>query len=256
MVIDLNGDVGEAFGIYQAGNDEALMPFLTSANIACGFHAGDPQTMDRTVALAKRHGVAVGAHPGYADLRGFGRRPMEASPAEVEADVLYQIASLAGFARAHGTELIHVKAHGALYNQAATDPSLAGAIARAVARFSRELVLVGLATSRTMREAAEAEKVRFAGEAFADRVYNPDGMLQSRKVVGSVITDPGAVAAQAVTIARDDKVKAHDGSEVALHAETLCLHGDHPGAVQIAQAVRQALEDANIEVRALSNRSR
>lgn len=254
MPIDLNGDVGESFGIYRAGNDEAIMPFLTSANIACGFHAGDPQTMDRTVALAKQHGVAVGAHPGYPDLRGFGRRPMQASPEDVEADVLYQIAALAGFTRAHGVELLHVKPHGALYNQAASDPALAGAIAKAVARFSRQLVLVGLATSSSMHGAAEAEKIRFAGEAFADRVYNPDGTLQSRKFAGSVITDPKSAAAQAVAIARDGKVKAHDGSEVPLHAETLCLHGDHPGAMQIAQAVRQALADANIEVRALAAR--
>ena len=248
MPIDLNGDVGEGFG------DEAFMPLLTSANIACGFHAGDPQTMDRTVALAKQHGVAVGAHPGYHDLSGFGRRPMKASPEEIEADVVYQVAALAGFARAHGVELVHVKAHGALYNQAASDPGLAGAIARGVARFSRELVLVGLATSSAMREAAEAEKIRFAGEAFADRVYNPDGTLQSRRVAGSVITDAKTAAAQAVTIARDGKVKAHDGSDVTLSAETVCLHGDNPSAVRNAQAVRQALEEAGVELRPLVSR--
>lgn len=248
MPIDLNGDVGEGF------DDEAFMPLLTSANIACGFHAGDPHTMDVTVALARRHGVAVGAHPGYRDLSGFGRRPMETGPEEVEADVVYQIAALAGFARAHGVELVHVKAHGALYNQVVSDPGLAGAVARGVARFSRELVLVGLATSSTMREAAKAEQLRFAGEAFADRVYNPDGTLQSRQVAGSVITDAKAAAAQAVTIARDGKVKAHDGSEVSLSAETLCLHGDNPGAVQIAEAVRQALLAAKIDVRALADR--
>ena len=248
MPIDLNGDVGEGF------DDEAFMPLLTSANIACGFHAGDPHTMDVTVALATRHGVAVGAHPGYRDLSGFGRRPMEASPEEVEADVLYQVAALAGFARAHGVELVHVKAHGALYNQAALDPGLAGAIAKAVSGFSRELVLVGLATSSAMREAAEAQGVRFAGEAFADRVYNPDGTLQSRKVAGSVITDAEKVAARAVTIARDGRVTAHDGSDVALRAETLCLHGDNPGAVENAKAVRQALKDAKVEVRALADR--
>ncbi|MGH9459714.1 MAG: LamB/YcsF family protein [Vicinamibacteria bacterium] len=248
MVIDLNGDVGEGFG------DEAFLPLLTSANIACGFHAGDPQTMDRTVALAKRHGVAVGAHPGYDDLRGFGRRPVQASPAEIEADVLYQIAALAGFARAHGVELVHVKPHGALYNQAASDPGLASAIARAVAGFSRELVLVGLATSSTMREAAEAQKIRFAGEAFADRIYNPDGTLQSRKIAGSVIGDPKESAAQAVSIARDGKVKSHDGSEVTLSAETLGLHGDNPSAVRNAQAVREALLGARIELRALAVR--
>ena len=245
MAIDLNGDVGEGF------DDEAFMPLLTSANIACGFHAGNPQTTDRTVALANQHGVAVGAHPGYRDLRGFGRRPMQASPEEVEADVLYQIAALAGFARAHGVELVHVKPHGALYNQAASDPALAGTIARAIAGFSRELILVGLATSLAMREAAEAHNIRFAGEAFADRMYNPDGTLQSRQVAGSVITDAEKVAAQAVNIARDGKATAHDGSEVTLGAETLCLHGDNPDAVRIAQTVRLALREAKIEVRTL-----
>jgi UPF0271 protein len=207
--------------------------------------------MDRTVALAKRHGVAVGAHPGYADLEHFGRRPMQASPAEIEADVLYQIAALAGFARAHGVPLVHVKPHGALYNQAATDRALASAIARAIAIFDRELILVGLATSTVMREAADVEKIRFAGEAFADRVYNPDGTLQSRKVAGSVITDAKVAATQAVSIARDGNVKAHDGSEVKLRAETLCLHGDNPHAVQNARAVRQALLKSKIEVSAL-----
>jgi UPF0271 protein len=198
--------------------------------------------------------VAVGAHPGYADRGGFGRQPMQASPAEVEADVLYQIGALAGFARAHGVDVVHVKPHGALYHQAASDPRLASAIARAVAGFSRELVLVGLATSTTMRAAAEAQKIRFAGEAFADRVYNSDGTLQSRKIAGSVISDPKESAAQAVSIALDGKVRAHDGSEVTLSAETLCLHGDNPGAVQNAQAVRQALLDAKIEVRVLVDR--
>jgi len=254
MHIDLNGDVGEGFGIYRVGNDEELIPLITSANIACGFHAGDPQTLDRTVALARRHGVAVGAHPGYPDLRGFGRRPMQASPTEVEADVLYQVGSVAGFARAHGVELVHVKPHGALYHQAVGDPELARALARGVARFSKELILVGLATSSTLREAALAEGLRFAGEAFTDRVYNPDGTLQSRRLPGSVITDPSHAAAQAVAIAVQGKVRAHDGSAVTVRAETLCLHGDNPSAVQNARAVRQALLEAGVEVRPLKDR--
>ena len=254
MHIDLNGDVGEGFGIYRVGNDEELMPLITSANIACGFHAGDPQTLDRTVALARRHGVAVGAHPGYLDLRGFGRRPMQASPAEVEADVLYQVGAVAGFARAHGVELVHVKPHGALYHQAVGDPELARALARGVARFSKELILVGLATSSTLREAAQTEGLRFAGEAFTDRVYNPDGTLQSRRLPGSVITDSSQAAVQAVAIAVQGKVRAHDGSAVTVRAETLCLHGDNPSAVQNARAVRQALLEAGVEVRSLTDR--
>jgi len=254
MHIDLNGDVGEGFGIYRVGNDEELIPLVTSANIACGFHAGDPETLDRTVALARRHGVAVGAHPGYLDLRGFGRRAMQASPAEVEADVLYQVGAVAGFARAQGVELVHVKAHGALYHQAVGDPELARALARGVARFSKELILVGLATSSTLREAAQAEGLRFAGEAFTDRVYNPDGTLQSRRLPGSVITDSGHAAAQAVAIAVQGKVRAHDGSAVTVRAETLCLHGDNPSAVENARAVRQALLEAGVEVRPLKDR--
>ena len=254
MQIDLNCDIGEGFGIYQIGADEALMLLISSANVACGFHAGDPQTLDRTIALASENGVAVGAHPGYLDLRGFGRRPIQASPKEVEADVLYQVGAVAGFAHSHSVELVHVKPHGALYNQAVSDSELAQAIARGVARFSRELIFVGLATSAAMRDAAEAEGLRYAGEAFADRVYNADGTLQSRRIEGSVITDSTRVVAQAVAIAHDRKVMSHDGGEVALQAETLCLHGDNPSAVQNAQAIRQALADVGVEVRSLASR--
>lgn len=252
MRIDLNGDMGESFGSYRMGADEALMLLVTSANIACGFHAGDPSVIDRTVALARRHGVAIGAHPGYADLRGFGRRPLQLSPDEVENDVLYQIGALAAFARASGAGLIHVKAHGALYNQAATDPVLSRAIARGIARFDAELIMVGLAGSIFMREAAAAEGLRYAGEAFADRVYNPDGTLQSRRVPGSVITDPERAARQAVAIVRDGYAESSDGTRVSIVAETLCLHGDNPAAVENARSVRGALEKAGVEIRPLA----
>ena len=252
MCIDLNCDMGESFGIYEIGADEALMPLITSANVACGFHAGDPVVADRTMSLAVKHGVAVGAHPGYPDLRGFGRRPLQAKPEEIEADVLYQIGALSGFAHAHGTRLVHVKPHGAVYNQAVADNELARALARGVARFSRDLIFVGLATSNVMREAASAVGLRFAGEAFGDRVYNPDGTLQSRRISGSVITDPEKAAQQAVSIARDRSVIAHDGSCVTIEADTLCLHGDNTSALDNAKAVRQALEKAGVEVRSLS----
>jgi len=255
MRMDLNCDMGEGFGPYQAGQDDALMPLVSSANIACGFHAGDPLVLERTVALAAQHQVAVGAHPGYPDLRGFGRRPMNMTPEEIEADVLYQIGAVAAFTRAHGVPLVHVKAHGALYNQAAADSYLACAISRAVARFSTELVFVGLAGSPIMREAAEAQGLRFAAEAFADRVYNPDGTLQSRRVSGSVISDPERAARQAVSIAKDGVVFAHDGSRVLIKAETLCLHGDNPTAVENAWAVREALSRAGIEVAPLKRPS-
>jgi UPF0271 protein len=240
--------VGESFGVYPLGCDAEVLALVTSANVACGFHAGDPSVIDRTVAEAVRLGVAVGAHPGYPDLRGFGRRPLQADPAEVERDVLYQVGALQAFARSHGVPLVHVKPHGALYNQAAADPRLAGAVARGVARAGRDLILVGLASSAPMREAAAAAGLRFAGEAFADRAYEPDGALASRALAGAVITDPAVAAAQAVRIARERSVLARDGSDVAVEAETLCLHGDNPSAVANARAVRQALEAAGVAV--------
>lgn len=250
--IDLNADVGESFGAWAMGADEPLLACLTSVNIACGFHAGDPRVMDRTVELAVHAGLAIGAHPGHWDLRGFGRRAIAADAAEVESDVLYQIGALAAFARAHGARLAHVKPHGALYNQAALDATLARAIARGVARAGRDLILVGLAGSTAMREAAAGEGLRFAAEAFADRRYNGDGTLQSRRLPGSVIGDPEAAAAQALRIVRSGSVVAVDGREVPLGAQTLCLHGDNPSAVENAHAVRRALDAAGIALRPLA----
>jgi UPF0271 protein len=251
--IDINCDMGESFGVYDIGADEdALLAIVSSANVACGFHAGDPRIIDRTVARAVRNRVAVGAHPSHCDLRGFGRREVKASPEEVETDILYQVGAVLAFARAHGAPLVHVKPHGALYNQAVNDAPLAQAIARGVRRVGRELIFVGLATSKAMREAAEAEGLRYAGEAFADRVYNPDGTLQSRKIEGSVITDPVKAARQAVEIASEGRVTAHDGTSVTLEAETLCLHGDNPVALANARAVRRALEERGIEVKGLT----
>jgi UPF0271 protein len=250
--IDLNADVGEGFGAWSMGADEALLAYLTSANVACGFHAGDPTVIDRTVALAARAGVAVGAHPGFHDLRGFGRREMRVPAAEVEADVLYQVGALAAFAATHGTGLRHVKPHGALYNQAADDAELAAAIARGVARVSRGLVLVGLAGSETMRRAAEAAGLRFAAEAFVDRGYDARGRLVPRSRPGAVISDPETAAAAAVRLARDHAVRTAEGSELAVKADTLCLHGDNPNALGVARAVREALERAGVSVRALA----
>jgi UPF0271 protein len=252
--IDLNCDMGESFGVYRIGaDDEQLLELVSSANVACGFHAGDPRIIDQTVGLAAKHGVAVGAHPSHHDLRGFGRREVKASPEEVEADVVYQVGAVLAFARAHGVPLVHVKPHGALYNQAVEDEELSRAIARGIARVNRELIFVGLATSDAMRKAAERDGLRFAGEAFADRVYNPDGTLQSRRIAGSVITDPEKAAKQAVSIATSRSVTAHDGSKVTLEAETLCLHGDNPAAVENARAVRGALVKEGVEIRGLSS---
>ena len=249
--IDVNADLGESFGAWTMGVDEELLGLVSSANVACGFHAGDPSVMDRTVARAVQAGVAIGAHPSYFDLRGFGRRAMSVGAAEVEADVVYQVGALAAFATSHGARLTHVKPHGALYNQAATDDALARAIARATARVDPSLVLVGLASSAPMRRAADEAGLRYAAEAFADRAYEPDGSLCPRGVAGAVITDPDAAAAQAVRIAREGTVTSASGTAVLLRADTLCLHGDNPHALAIARAVRQALDAAGIAVRAL-----
>jgi UPF0271 protein len=251
MQMDLNCDMGESFGAYTIGADQAMMPLVTSANIACGFHAGDPVVLDQTIALAKRHGVAVGAHPGFPDLLGFGRRPMQLSADELENTVLYQVAALAGFCQAYQVPLVHVKAHGALYNMAANDATLANAIARGIARFSKHLVFVGLASSQVMAEAADSQGLKFAREAFADRVYNPDGTLQARQVAGSLITDPAQAAKQAVDIAHGFVI-AHDGMRVSLNAQTVCLHGDNPAALNHAQAIRRMFAETNIKVKPLA----
>ncbi len=247
--MDLNADLGESFGHWTLGDDEHLVAHLTSANLACGFHAGDFRVMEATVALCRRAGVAVGAQPGYPDLLGFGRRPMPFEPDEVESLVRYQIGALEAFCRAHGVRMQHVKPHGALYNQAAVDPMLAAAIARAVAGFSRDLLLFGLASSEPMASAAADAGLRFVPEAFADRRYLPDGTLQPRSEAGSLLTDAGEAAAQAVAIA-SGSVTAFDGTSVALRAESICCHGDTPGAVEIAAAVRRALEAAGVTVAA------
>jgi UPF0271 protein len=246
--MDLNADLGESFGAWTLGDDARLVEHLTSANLACGFHAGDFRVMEATVALCRDAGVAVGAQPGYPDLLGFGRRPLAFEPDEIESLVRYQIGALEAFCRAAGVDMQHVKPHGALYNQAAADPMLAGAIARAVARFSRELALFGLASSEPMAAAAADAGLRFVPEAFADRRYLPDGSLQPRGQAGAVIEDAADAAAQALMIATDGAVVAVDGSRVALRAESICCHGDTPGAVETAASVRSALAAAGVGV--------
>jgi UPF0271 protein len=250
--IDLNADLGESFGAYRMGKDPELLGIVTSANIACGFHAGDPGIMDQTVSLCVEKQVAIGAHPGYHDLRGFGRREIASDPREVEQDIVYQVGALGAFARSAGARIVHVKPHGALYNQAAQDPALARGIARGIARSGSGLLFVGLASSSVMKDAAAAEGLRFAAEAFADRRYRKDGTLVPRSEPGALIHDPEEAAAQAVGIARDGTVRAADGSAVALRAETICLHGDTPEAVAHATAVRKALERAGIALAPLS----
>jgi len=246
VAIDLNADLGEG-----GMDDAAIMPFITSANIACAMHAGDPETMDRTVALALSHGLQIGAHPGYADRLNFGRIPVSMSLAGVEDLVLYQIAALNGFVQSHGGVLSHVKPHGALYNQAAEDLELARAIAKGVLRLRPSIILVGLAGSHLIRAGREVG-LPVAEEAFADRRYLPDARLAPRSQAGAVLHDPQEAAAQALLIAKQGAVIAADGSKIRLRADTICVHGDTPGARAIASAVRQRLESAGIPVAPLA----
>lgn len=251
MRIDLNCDCGESFGPWRLGDDDAVLRHVTSANIACGAHAGDPETMRRTLRLCRELGVAAGAHPGYPDLQGFGRRPLPLTPAEVENSVLAQIGALHAIARAEGVVLRHVKPHGALYNAAALDRALAAAIARAVAAFDQELILVGLAGSELVAAGAAAG-LRVAREAFADRGYAADGTLLPRATPGALIEQRDANLAQALRIVRDGHVLGPGGVRVPVAADTLCVHGDTPGAAERAAHLRAGLEAAGVTVAAVA----
>lgn len=249
ITIDLNADVGESYGAWSMGDDAALLPLVTSANVACGAHAGDPVVMARTVALARRLGVAVGAHPGYPDRDGFGRRDLPMTAEELRASILAQLGALDAIARASGVTLAHVKPHGALYNRAARDPELAGIVASAVRAVSPHLPLVGLAGSALLTAGA-AEGLPVIAEAFADRVYEADGSLRPRRFPDSMHHDPAAAAAQARSIVLEGRVRAHDGTWVPVVAGSLCVHGDSPGAAAIAASVRTALAEAGVRIAA------
>jgi UPF0271 protein len=248
MRVDLNCDMGESFGRWELGADAAVMPHITSANIACGAHAGDTSVMRRTLRLAVKQGVACGAHPGFADLAGFGRREIPTSPVEAADLVLYQLGALSAIAASEGVRLHHVKAHGALYNMAGRDGALAEGIAAAVAGFDRTLVFFGLAGSG-MLDAGRRAGLQVAAEGFADRAYEPDGSLTSRSTAGSVIHDLDEVVARAIRMVRDGRVRARNGADIHLHVDTLCVHGDTPGADRLAAALRHGLEAAGVAVR-------
>jgi UPF0271 protein len=249
LTIDLNCDLGESFGAYRMGDDAGVLPHVTSANVACGAHAGDPSVMRRTVAAALEHGVAIGAHPGLPDLAGFGRREMRISPQEAYDLVLYQVGALAAFATAAGTSLRHVKPHGALYNMACADAALAEPIARAVRDLDARLILFGLPGSELQR-AAEAAGLRFAREAFADRGYAADGALVRRGTPGAMIDDPAEAVRRAVEIAAEGRTRTADGGELRLEADTLCIHGDRPDAALFARTLREGLERSGVRVAA------
>lgn len=247
MRIDLNCDMGESYGAYTLGEDEQIIGQITSANIACGFHAGDPLVMARTVALAAGQGVALGAHPGYPDRMGFGRRNLETAPGEVRQYLLYQIGALAAFATAAGQRLQHVKPHGALYNLAARDERTAREVIEAVKAYDPGLILVALAGSLCV-EMAAAAGLRVAREAFPDRAYQADGQLAPRRLPGAVIHDEAAVRERVVQLVTSGCMTSIDGQSVALQADTLCLHGDTPGAWKLARALRAALTEKGIRV--------
>lgn len=249
--IDINSDVGESFGAFRIGMDDELFPLISSANVACGFHGGDPRTMGRTVTALANHGVAVGAHPGFPDLAGFGRREISASSEEIRTDVMYQIGALQGFCRAAGVPLHHVKPHGALYNMAGKNRAIADAIVVAIRDVAPESMLYAQAGSE-LEAAAHGAGLQVAREAFADRAIMQDGSLAHRSIAGSVLEDPDIIAKRVISIIRGEPVPTLDGYSRTVEADTICIHSDTFGAVEMATALRRALGDAGIDVRAVS----
>lgn len=248
--IDLNCDLGESFGAYSIGNDEQVLPFISSANIACGFHAGDPHVMNQTVQLAKKYGVAIGAHPGFQDLVGFGRRAMAVSASDVYDLVLYQIGALSGYCQTHGVKLSHIKPHGALYNMAAVDTSLAEAIAKAIHAFDPTLALYGLAGSKLI-EAGEKYGLTTVSEVFADRTYQSDGTLTPRTQPNSLIHESNDAIKQVLQMVKGQTAQTITGDIIPIKAESICVHGDNSHALQFVQELRNALASEGITIKAI-----
>lgn len=248
--IDLNSDVGESFGVYKLGLDEEVIPLISSANIACGFHAGDPGVMRRTISLAKSHGVALGAHPGFPDRVGFGRRYMDATLQEIQDDVAYQVGALQAIAALEGKRLQHVKPHGGLYNMAVRDVDVWDAVAEVLAGLDRDLILVAMAGPNRdeIKAIGRRHSIRIAFEFFADRAYTPEGSLVSRRMTGAVLHDGQAVAERVIRMVTDGLVTAEDGKEISLKADTICVHGDNPEAVALVKEIREALTGSGIEI--------
>ncbi|WP_124060989.1 LamB/YcsF family protein [Gordonibacter sp. Marseille-P4307] len=250
--IDLNCDLGESFGRYAMGLDDQVIPLVSSVNIACGMHAGDPSVMRKTVRMAARAGIAIGAHPGYPDLQGFGRRDMNLSPDEAYSFVLYQIGALAGFCAAEGADLHHVKPHGQLYNRAATDRALADAIAAAVRDFDSKLVLVGLSGS-CLIEAGETAGLRCANEFFADRNYTDQGVLAPRSLPNATLTDEAFAVKRAVRAVREGTIESITGKTIRISADTICTHGDNERALEFVRELRRALEESNVQIKPIGS---
>ncbi|TWH45809.1 5-oxoprolinase subunit PxpA [Sporomusa sp. KB1] len=251
--VDLNCDLGESFGAYKLGVDEEILPFVTSANIACGFHAGDPGVMRKTVTLALKNGVAIGAHPGLPDLAGFGRRQMDISPQEAYDLVVYQLGALTAFVKAEGANMQHVKPHGALYNMAAKSKPLSAAVAEAVYKVDPGLILFGLAGSELVA-AGEKIGLQVAHEVFADRTYQQDGSLTPRKQPDALITNQEEAVQQVVRMIKEGKVLSRQGRDIAVKADTVCIHGDGRHALEFARKIREYLLNGGIDVKAMGDK--
>ncbi|WP_424811540.1 LamB/YcsF family protein [Roseococcus sp. YIM B11640] len=249
-VVNINADIGESFGTWHKGNDPAVMPLINSANIACGMSAGDPTVMHETVALALKNGVSIGAHPGYNDIWGFGRRAMKMNPRDIEYMVAYQIGALMGIAAMHGAKVTHVKPHGALHNVGIVDPDVAEAMARGVKGVDRDLIYVGLAHSE-IEKAAHHHGLRFAVEGYIDRMYDEDGNITSRFNADAVHKDPARAAAQAVAMVVDKVILTREGKRIPVEVHSLCLHADEPTAEAVGRATREALLAAGVELKTL-----
>lgn len=247
MTVDLNSDLGESFGAYTIGNDSAIIPLISSANVACGFHAGDPTVMARTVKLCRESGTALGAHPGFMDLQGFGRRNMNISPEEAKALVIYQVGALSAFAASEGVKLQHVKPHGALYNMAGKDYALARAITEGVKSVDSGLTMLVLSGSQ-MEKAAKDLGMKYAAEVFADRAYEPDGSLVARSKEGSMITDEDEAVRRVIRMVKEGRVTAIDGCDIPITADSVCVHGDGAKALLFVQKLKTALEEAGITI--------
>ena len=237
ITIDLNCDMGESYGNYKIGNDDLVMPYITSCNVACGFHGGDPVQIEKTINNALKYGLQIGAHPGFPDLQGFGRRKMHLPPDELRAIVKYQIAAVKGITESLGGILRYVKPHGALYNAAADDATIANSIAQAIREISPNLAFMGLAGSSAMKQAAEAKGLRYIAEAFADRKYTPEGRLQSRSIAGSVLHDAKVAAQQVLSLVKNKAVNSSENTSVVVAAQSICIHGDNPQVTDILQAI-------------------
>ena len=245
--VDLNSDLGESFGRYTLGMDDKVIPLITSANVACGYHASDPVVMEKTAAMAKEAGIRVGAHPGYPDLMGFGRRNMNISPAEAKAYTLYQIGALDAFCKAEGIVMQHVKPHGALYNMAAKDYSLAKGICEAIAEYDSSLIVMGLSGGELVRAAGDLG-LRTALEVFADRAYEEDGSLVDRRKDGAMITDENEAISRVIRMVKEKKVRAITGKDISITADSVCVHGDGAKALAFVEKIRKAMTEEGIEI--------